>query len=158
MDTRVTNPRSNQDYTSTCHSENRQTDIPEADTWNQSIPSALSHHPTTKSSSSSSSSTKNERIPQNNCRLNRETEDRRFTWKEEPPSKLLCFLTLKVQKFESFFGLSVSELCLRGFWIVVAMCTSVGISASQLSRLRIRSCSFAGFSSTGGFLSRTRSS
>ncbi len=38
------------------------------------------------------------------------------------------------------------------------MCTSVGISVSQLSRLRIRSCSCAGFSSTGGFLSRTRSS
>ncbi len=58
-----------------------------------------------------------------------------------------------------FVGLSVSEFCVRGFWVVVvAMCTSVGISASQLSRLRIRSCSCAGFSSTGGFLSRTRSS
>ncbi len=61
-------------------------------------------------------------------------------------------------KVESFFVFSVSEFCVRGFWVVVAMCTSVGISASQLSRLRIRSCSCVGFSSTGGFLSRTRSS
>jgi hypothetical protein len=130
----------------------------------ESIPSALSHHPTTiackkldteSAAASSAVSIINNKIfiiniiiekernnSTNNCRQIRETEDRS------------CYLEGR----KNHQATRSQNFVFDDFWVVVAMCTSVGISASQLSRLRIRSCSCAGFSSTGGFLSRTRRS